>query len=412
MSRPTRLLARAIGRVRSRGRGPGRGGGRGDISLAPGGPYLAAVEADLRGEEDSALDLFSKAVREDPGNLDAAIRLGRLLRVRGEHDRAYRLHRNQLTRRALTREEREAIRLDLARDLAAAGRRDEAFEVIDGILAQNRRDLAARSLRIELFEDLGRWDEAFDELKAQQRAAGRGDRPALARYQAMLARRCLDRAERAKSNAPELHGRSSDLDVKAAARAADDRADKHRTDAKAHLKRALKLDGGCAQALLWAGELASAAGDTGRAEKHWRKALELGGRREGFTVFKRLERLLFEVGRYGEMAALYRDHIGRHPDDARARIALSSYYRRRGEFKEALAVLGASNDFDRQSRRLLDVARIRSLAEAGRGAEAASEALELLGVGPEGSLECAECGFSIDDPRWRCPECGRWSTFF
>ena len=200
--------------------------------------------------------------------------------------------------------------------------------------------------------------------------------------------------------------------MKAEARAAGDRADKHRSEAKTYIKRALKLDGGCVQAMLWAGELASAGGDTGRAERHWRRALEVGDRREAFTVFKRLERLLFELGRYGEMAALYRDHVGRHPDDARARVALCSYYRRRGEFKEALAVLASSTDFDDASRRLLDVARIRSLAEAGRGAEAAAEALGLLGVGPEGRLECAACGALIDDPRWRCPECGGWSTFF
>ncbi len=405
MRRPPRILNRALAGLRPR------------RPVAPPehpatGPYLAAVEAHLRGEEEAALTLFSRAVREDPGNLDAAIRLGRLLRRRGDHTRAYRIHRNQLSRRALSRVQREAIRLDLARDLGAAGRHDEAFEIVDGILAQNRRDAAARRYRIELLESLERWDESFQETRALQRAEGRHDAAELARYQAFLARRRLDQALRVEAGAPERPDSSAEPEIKEEARAAAAAAQRHRQTARDYLKRALKLDRDCVPALIWSAELCSASGDPKRAERLLRQALEAGGERSGFAAFDKLERLLFESGRYDEMPALYHEHIARHPGDARARVWLSSYYRRRGDFAEALAVLGGPGDFSGQARRLLAVGRVRALADAGDSAAAIEAALELVEGGGADRLRCRECGVEIAEARWRCPECGDWSTFF
>jgi lipopolysaccharide biosynthesis regulator YciM len=394
---------------------PGAGGravrgGEGEGRLRS--AYVEAMQALLQDDEDLAVVRLSQAVRGEPGNLDAAVRLGTLLRQRGELERALRLHRNQLTRRDLVPVERSAIEADVARDLAAMGRYEEALELVEAMLVRSRRSTAAWSLKIELLEAAERWEDAYATLERAQKAEGRRDRAELARYQAVLGQRRLQAAEEVLAAAPEMPARSTDLTVKERAQAAAAEAARLREAARPYLKRALKLDKACVPALLYLGDLEAAGGDLKRADKWWRKALEAGGADVGFAAFGRIEEALFAAGRYDEIERLYHEHLGRYPGDARARVRLSEYHRRRGDAGAALSAVGELGDHEAAARKLLAVARVRALAAAGRAAEAVEESLELMGVQPEGVFQCAVCGHETESVLWRCPQCRTWRAFF
>lgn len=375
-------------------------------------PAVQAVDALIAGDEEAALRHLGAAVRQDRRDLRSAIRLAEILRRRGDVERAFQIHRTQLTRADLSRADHLRIRLEMAKDLIAAERFVEARDITDKILDDDRRHQEARGLRIEILERLDRWDEAFEELKTLQKFRGSRDRKELARYQAYLAGRLLGHARRVAEEAPERPWRSTDLAVKEEARAVAVDVRQHWGEARTYLKRALKLDPCCVPALLYQGEIEAASGDLSRADRSWRKALSDGDRDEIFAVFEPLERLHYEQDRYDEIERFYREHLARHPGDARARLRLSEYHRRRGDATLALAAIGDPLDHEGAIRKALARERVQALAAAGQTDTAVTEALALSGPGGNNELTCGHCGTAVREALWRCPECGKWRTFF
>ena len=82
--------------------------------------YELGLDAMVAGEREAAVRHLKGAVREDPRNLDAVIKLGDILRQRGHVKQATQLHRELLVKRRLPKETRAAILRCLSLDLAAA----------------------------------------------------------------------------------------------------------------------------------------------------------------------------------------------------------------------------------------------------------------------------------------------------
>src|SRR5262245_18104217 len=85
----------------------------------PDPPYERALGALLTGDRDEAVAALVEAVREDSGNVDVYIHLGNLLRVKGEPERAYRIHRELTARAGHTPSRSRTIREGMILDLVA-----------------------------------------------------------------------------------------------------------------------------------------------------------------------------------------------------------------------------------------------------------------------------------------------------
>jgi len=90
-----------------------------------GGAALAGL---IDGDEETAFREFKNAVRLDSTNVDAYLRLGDLLRKRGDIDRAFQLHRELTTRRGLDPDTEARIQQALCRDLIALSRWERAAD--------------------------------------------------------------------------------------------------------------------------------------------------------------------------------------------------------------------------------------------------------------------------------------------
>ena len=78
------------------------------------------IDALIAGNRDAAMKHLADAVREDPRNLDGYVKLGNLLRERGQIRQAIQVHRELLVKRKLPAAIRSEIVKSLARDLAPA----------------------------------------------------------------------------------------------------------------------------------------------------------------------------------------------------------------------------------------------------------------------------------------------------
>ncbi len=339
--------------------------------------YELGLNAMVAGERESAVRHLKGAVREDPRNLDAVIKLGDLLRQRGHVRQAIQLHRELLVKRRLPKETRSTILECLAKDLAAAERWPDVVQTI-GELSKPARLLPEMLVLLrDAHEATGELSQAIH-AHAELIKRSPAGQPSLAVYRAhigYIAYRLGDGA-RAKS---EFLAALKDEPVKTA------------------------------QANLYLGDMARDDGELDRAVAHWMKLVS-DAPEKAHLVFDRLERAYYSMGDFGRMMGVYEDVVSRSPSNTAALNGLSKMHERKGDLDEALRLARESIKHEGRSgaghRRLVEV-----LITAGRFEEASRVALEHL-ESLAHVLEdetCPFCGEPRDAALWRCPGCKAWT---
>jgi lipopolysaccharide biosynthesis regulator YciM len=343
-------------------------------------PYVMALDRLAAGDRSSAFEFLKKAVAVDSDNVDAYIRLGTLLRQRGETKRAVQIHREQTVRPDLTSGEKSSLYENLTLDYREYGDLESALSWAQENVKVDRTNPRAWHLLATVYEERDQWDEAFDTHVKRLRTEARKDDYFLAIHRAEAGRRLFASGDTGR--------------------------------AKEYFKKALRLDGGCAPALIGLGELHYNQKDLKRAIKTWTRLFEQNPR-YAWLVFDRVEEAYFEKGIYDRIVNLYGDLVQRIPDDVCARIALAKIYQKMGELPKAIEVCQSAFEYEPDSR---DVRRaLAFLYYQDKNYRKAAEQLlehELAGRPALLHFTCSNCSYRSSEPLWRCPKCSRWKTFF
>jgi len=335
--------------------------------------YELGLDAMVAGERDAAVRHLKGAVREDPRNLDAVIKLGDLLRQRGHVKQATQLHRELLIKRRLPKKTRAAILQCLALDLAAAEKWDEVIETLGGLSKPPKMTTDMLVLLRDAYEATGDLDQAIQAHADILKRAPAGQ-PSMAIYRAHMGLIALKRGDTAKARA-EFHS-------------------------------ALKEDPvGTAVANLYLGDMAAEEGNTDRALVFWMKLVADAPER-AHLAFDRLEKAYFEMGDFGRMLGVYEDVVSRAPSSTAALCGLSKMHERKGDMEEAARLAKEAIKHEGTTadghRRLLEV-----LIAGSRFEEAARTALTYLGTISESTAveTCPFCGGACKATHWRCSSC-------
>lgn len=352
-------------------------GGRGDGRES----YVLGLEAIAIGDVAAGIRHLRQTVEDDTDNVGAYLHLGRLLRTKGDHDRALRIHR-ELSIRPLTQEMRRRVLGEILSDLVAAGRWTEARDVAADVRKLGTPDTAFLRTLGKIYENLREWEKALETFEELERRQKEPSKRRLALYRAFVA---LDYEQRGKLK-----------------------------EARRHYEAALKLEPSLTGALLHLGEIHRKEGALDKAILAW-KSLIRENPNTVSLVFDRLERATFEKdpAEITQLAAEYERILTEHPNDVSTMRALASIHRRRGDIEEASRIVDAALQEQPENPRLRRM-RARLTLEAGRP-EAAFEELRKLVVN-EGAFgntwfTCAQCGYHSKEYLWRCPSCQRWETF-
>ncbi len=340
--------------------------------------YNQGLNAMISGDRDAAIMHLKAAVRENPRNLDAYIKLGNLLRERGQTKQAIQVHRELLVKRRLPEAVRSSIIKCLALDLAEAERWAEVIESISSLPRGERIDPRMTVLLRDAHEKTGQMDRAIQKHKDLLKNAGPDEQPSLAVYRAHVAAIVLAAGDTAK--------------------------------AKAGFLGALKDDSmQAALANLYLGDMAASEQDTERAIAYWTRLLADAPSR-AHLAFERLEKAYFDIGDYGRMLRVYEDVLSRVPSNVPALCGLSRMHERKGDVDEAVRMAREATKHEGSTalghRRL-----IQTLVTAGRIDEAAHIADEFLArTTDEATFDrCPHCGDALGPAGWRCPSCHKWT---
>ena len=267
--------------------------------------YIEALYALIKGKKDDAYMLLSSAVRSGENDIDAYIQLGDLMRERGQAEKALQLHRGLTVRSTLTFDDEKAIQLAIANDLAALGKIERAVSALETV-RKKRRDADVLSALHRLYHIQGDFDNAYSVLRELSRVDGSVTPPMRASYLTSVACALIDSGDSEKSGK--------------------------------YLDKARKEDRACTGALYLSAGLAMDRGDLDRAAKRWEELLliDMGYFPE---VAPRLEKALFESGRFDELEGILSRLLTDFPSDPLLLASLAGFYAKKGEITRGIDLL-------------------------------------------------------------------------
>ncbi|WP_129138850.1 lipopolysaccharide assembly protein LapB [Modicisalibacter coralii] len=127
--------------------------------------YFVGLNYLLNEQPDQAIETFVQALEVNSDTIDTHIALGNLFRLRGEADRAVKIHQNLLARPALTALQSGQVQIELSRDFLHLGLLDRAERLLESLSRESIDEEqlnAAKRLLVDLYEREREWQKALD----------------------------------------------------------------------------------------------------------------------------------------------------------------------------------------------------------------------------------------------------------
>jgi len=265
--------------------------------------YVEALRDLLDGRQEAAFTKLRQVVAEEGSNLDAYLRLGRILRENNQPQRAYQVHKDLTLRPGLTRQERSAILREIAADCLALNDVNTAETALKEEIEIDSEDHWAHSRLLALQEKAQQWEAAYDTAVAILKLEGDKSKKPLARYKFQHGEQLYRQREYHK--------------------------------ARVAYKEAIGLDPAHVGAYL-------AIGDSYYEEKRFEDAVTFWNKLitavpdQGHLVIDRLKRTLYELGRFGELPFICEQIMEHSPKNLEARRALAEFYENKGDIDPAI----------------------------------------------------------------------------
>ena len=281
--------------------------------------YTEALECLLQGETNDAFTKLRELVREDTENVQAYLKLGDIFRERSQTDQAIKIHQSLTFRKRLSSAVKREIYTSLARDYSASGRYDRSEANANRVLKLDKKNRWALDFLIEISEKQKKWEKASKYFRRLEKVT------------------CEERPNR-HAFYFLMQGR-------------DREEDGLFQEAKGFYNKAISIDDSFADAYLYLGNLAEGEGNLDEAVVHWTTFAEksAGGGRQ---IYGRLEKALFELGRFGETEELYRELSEKDSSNMDAFSGLINVLAAKGEFDDAIAIVDDLTNRNGQSVRI------------------------------------------------------------
>lgn len=341
--------------------------------------YAEGLNLLLVGAKEEALQKFTDSVRKNSKNVDAYLKIGDIYREFGKADKAINVHKYLTVRRGLTPKKQLQILQSLAMDYHAGKRFDQALEVVDRILDEDKHNVWAQEMKLQLYEEKEDWQKAFDTYKDLLKLKKSASNGKLALYKVQEGLQLL-----------------KDGDEK---------------EARARFRDAIKIAPASPPAYIYLADSYLKENRKEEALKTLKRFIEKVPA-QSFLAFERIKNLLFESGVYGEIENLYREIIESQPSNVAAHLALSEIYEKKGELEKAIDTCREVIEQD-PNNKVAKKYLVRYYHVAGRDREAVELALEIIdeSLHKHEIFTCKVCGYESEEPFWRCPNCHEWETF-
>ncbi|MGH8016236.1 MAG: tetratricopeptide repeat protein [Candidatus Zixiibacteriota bacterium] len=268
--------------------------------------YVDALRDLLDGRVEAAFAKLRQAVSEDSENLDAYLRLGQILREHGKPERALQVHKDLTLRGNLKPAQKAAVLQQLATDYLDLKNFDMAEAAVKELLQYDANHRWGHARLLEIQQKGEKWEEAYDTAVALLKSEANKSKKPLAVFKFKMGMVLYKKREYHK--------------------------------ARVLFKEALGLDPKYVEAYIAIGDSYTIEGRQEDAVAFWQKLLEEVPE-EGHQVLDRLQKTLYELGRFGDIENICQRIITQAPDDIYAKLTLANIYKKKGELDAAERLL-------------------------------------------------------------------------
>lgn len=346
---------------------------------APYSSYVQALHLYMDKKLDEAIVQLKATVKQDTNNIMAYIHLGNIYREKGEGQRAAKIHRNLLVRGDLKESDVDTVLQQLMVDYQTTGEFNKAAHIAERLVQRKKNDIEVKRCLLSLYEKKGDWDKAFFYRQSINKWTKKKDHNILALYKVMAGNHLVKNAK------------------------------EH--EARIRYREATKIDKHCIPAYLYWGDSYKREDRLEDALKIWQDFVNKQPQDAHFAI-SRLQNVLYELGRFGEIEKIYQNIIKKKPKDPAIQIQLIEIYRKQGNLDLALTL--CEDVIDKHPDCIsCYYAKIVLLQQHGKTNDALQTAIHLLESEMHHSKEytCGDCGHESKEPLWHCPVCHSWNTF-
>lgn len=268
--------------------------------------YVEALRDLLDGRDESAFSKLRQSVAEDSENLDAYLRLGQLLRDYGKPERALQVHKDLTLRGALKPAQKALVLQQLAADYLALNNLDMAEAAAKELLQYDSGNRWAHARLLEIQQKAEKWEEAYDTAVSLLKIESNKSKKPLAVFKYKMGMSLFKKREYHK--------------------------------ARVLFKEALGLDPKYAEAYVVIGDSYTLEGRHEDAVNFWGKMIETVPE-ESHQVLERLQKALYDLGRFGDIEQICQRIMEQVPNDTAAKLTLANIYKKKGELDSAERLL-------------------------------------------------------------------------
>jgi lipopolysaccharide biosynthesis regulator YciM len=341
--------------------------------------FAKGLNALLAKRNREAITFFQKVLAIDPNHVDTLLRMGiSQLREKNPQE-AILLHQKALK----LDDDNQEVMFSLAADYEEAKQYDDALGMYQNILSRDSSNLTALIRMRDLYQKLNHWDNLYE-------------------TQRKLVANPLTTSEQEVEDR-KLVGFKYEF-----GRSLLEAGDLER--GKKIFRGVLKLDKDFIPAYLGLGEVYLEEGKVKDAVELWEKAYKMT---LSVLLLHRLEDLFLKQGEPGKAIEFYSQAVSDRPQDVPLKFFLGKLYHRLEMIDEAFDILSRVDWGDRE---YPDVHKLLGNIYLRRGSLglAASEFKKALGFRKQIIIPyvCSNCDLRTIDWSGRCPNCGKWNTFW
>lgn len=288
--------------------------------------YVRALGDLLDGRTESAFTKLRQVVAEDTNNIDAYLRLGRILREHNKPERALQVHKDLTLRSGLDRVQKTSILMQLVEDYLALNDLETAEKALSELISLDSRSRWAHRTLLSVQEKRQHWEAAYDTAVALLKLEGNKSKKPLARFKLHMASQLYRKREYHK--------------------------------ARIVYKEAIGLDPSMVEAYLAIGDSYQLENRLEDAVNFWRKLISAVPD-HGHLVIDRLKKTLFDLGRYGDMVEICESILEHDPKNMQARFTLAEFHEKKGDGDLACEVLeGLVEDYPDDLTVIIEIVRM------------------------------------------------------
>jgi len=342
--------------------------------------YFKGLNFLIGDQHNKAVEAFSEAMHANSDSLELHFALGSLFRRTGETDRAINMHLNLLDKKELTKNQRDAVKAELALDYLKAGLYDRAEELFINLTDNRYRQPALHAL-LEIYVREREWLQAVETAIELERLSGIPFRKEIAQYHCELAMNAM--------------------------------IDQQPDQVRIHLANALNANKKCIRANVLLGESEMLSGSHAAAISHW-KHIEFQDPEYLGLVATKLLQSHAALDKLKEGIALLKTYLDNYKLPS---IMYALYEATIAEEGAKSAAILARNELIRQpSLQTLDqLLQARAMAEHANKSENDQD-IQLMqqtvrnAIGNRAAYHCNQCGFRAKQYHWQCPACNAWES--